>query len=74
MKFPKIAETYILQGKDSRYKAQLFGERFAAFVAMVDVEYQNRIVNHRRRLSKPAKLEQSHAYLEVYLEEINYEG
>ena len=65
MRFPKMAEAYILQSKDPRYEAQSFEERFAA---LVDAEYQNRIVNRRRRLLKAAKLEQSHARLE----EINY--
>lgn len=55
MRFPKIAEAYILQSKDPRYEAQSFEERFAT---LVDAEYQNRIVNRRRRLLKAAKLEQ----------------
>jgi DNA replication protein DnaC len=66
MRFPKMAEAYnILQSKDPRYKAHSFEERFAA---LVDAEYQNRIVNRRRRLIKTVNLEQSGARLE----EINY--
>lgn len=65
MRFPKMAEAYILQSKDPRYAAQSFDERFAA---IVDAKYQNRIVNRRQRLLKAAKLEQPHARLE----EINY--
>lgn len=60
MRFPKMAEAYILQSKDPRYEAQSFEERFAA---LVDAEYQNRIVNRRRRLIKAAKLEQSEVVL-----------
>ena len=65
MRFPKMAEQYILQQKDPHWQNASFDERFAA---LVDAEYRNRILNRRARLIKAAKLEQPHARIE----EINY--
>ena len=68
MRFPKMAEQYLLQSEDpEHWRNASFDERFAS---LVDAEYRNRILNRRARLLKSAKLEQPHARIE----EINYES
>ena len=68
MRFPKMAEQYLLQSEDpEHWRNASFDERFAS---LVDAEYSNRIRNRRARLLKSAKLEQPHARIE----EINYES
>lgn len=65
LRLPKMADAYLAQDSDERWKQADFDTRFAA---LVDAEHRSRVSNRRVRLLKLANLDQPHARLE----EINY--